>query len=87
MCTWHQSIAFKYDISLYFRKKFCIPFIVISKYILINFQTNPMICIYLLTFIHALLDSLSVGSVSGSVSITSVGGEGANLSVIVYLYL
>ena len=59
--------------------------IVISKYILINFQTNPMICIYLLTFINELLDSPSVGSVSGSGSITSVGGEGANLSVIVYL--
>ena len=44
-----------------------------------------MICIYLLTFIHELLDSPSVGSVSGSGSITSVGGEGANLSVIVYL--
>ena len=57
----------------------------ISKYNRINFQTNPMICIYLLTFIHELLDSPSVGSVSGSGTITSVGGEGANLSVIVYL--
>ena len=60
----------------------------ISKYILINFQTNPMICIYLLTFIHELLDGPSVGSVSGSGSVTYVGGgggEGANLPVIGYL--
>ena len=58
----------------------------ISKYILINFQTNPMICIYLLTFIHELLH-FSVGSVSGSGSVTYVGGEGDNLSVIVSLLL
>ena len=38
-----------------------------------------------LTFIHGLLDSPSVGSVSGSGSVTYVGGEGANLSVIGYL--
>ena len=57
----------------------------ISKYILINFQMNPMICVYLLMFIHELLDSPSVGSVSGSGSVTYVGGEGANLSVIGYL--
>ena len=85
MCTWHQSIACKLDINLYFQKKFCIPFIVISKYILINFQTNPMLCIYLLTFIQELLDSPSVGSVSGSGSVTYVGGKGDNLLVIVYL--
>ena len=29
----------------------------ISRWILINFQTNPMIIVYFLTFVHELLDS------------------------------
>ena len=39
--------------------KFCIPFIDISKYILINFQTNPMFCWNFFTFVHELLDNPS----------------------------
>ena len=35
------------------------PFIVISKYILINFQTNTIICVNSFTFVHELLDSPS----------------------------
>ena len=37
--------------------KFCIPFIVISKYILMNCQTNPIICVNFFTFVHELLDN------------------------------
>ena len=44
--------------------KFCILFIVISKYILINFQTNPMICWNFFTFVHELLDNPSYKSVN-----------------------
>ena len=39
--------------------KFGISFIVISRFILINFQTNPMIIVNFFTFVHELLDSPS----------------------------
>ena len=45
--------------------KFGIPFIVISRFMLINFQTNPMITVNFFTFVHELLDSPSYMKVNG----------------------
>ena len=54
-CTWQQLIAYKVLICWYFSIKFW-PFKVISKYILVNFQTNPTIGANILAFVHELVD-------------------------------
>ena len=73
-CTWHRSIACKLLISSYFWMQFCIPFIVISKYIPIKFQTNPMICVNIFTFVHELLDNPSYIKNSSKIFFSGTGG-------------
>ena len=58
-CTWHQSIACIVLICWYFSMKFWILFKVISKYILVNFQVIPTICVNFFASAYEFLDSPS----------------------------